>query len=372
MATFNFSGSLPQTKALIASGQLRKRFNDIKDQLTATNPEGVSLPATSSGAQHDALLLNSGLNGFELGKVLRSNVSLSHDAGNGSSGQVLQSDGDGTTSWATTGALTDGNKGDITVAGGGGTWTLNNNSVSNPELATGAVRANKMGLSTASGSGIATLFLTPENSSVIEDSRVDLNNDYRLRNDGVANNLVPRGPKNLIVASPLAVNTIGTTEESFFANSSLKTQFDPDKHRLFNQKIELLANQAAAGDCYEFYATGEIGNNSSPVARFRMKLGSNVIFDTGSYTFAPGSALPSTIEFKCFFNFVSTNSIRCSGSVTVIPRNGGAPSTISDSKSLLSSPITISNINTNLAIDATCQCSGTGIVEPQTVRLTRL
>lgn len=68
---FDFSGLLPQFKALISSSQLRNRFNDIKTYLATTfNPAGLTLPAT-----------------------------------NGSAGDLLESQGDGTTDWTTSSAI---------------------------------------------------------------------------------------------------------------------------------------------------------------------------------------------------------------------------------------------------------------------------
>jgi hypothetical protein len=107
---FDFSGLLPQFKALISSAQLKNRFTDIKTYLTTTfNPADITLPSTV-----------------------------------GSSGQILQSDGDNTTSWATTGSLTDGDKTDITVSGGGGTWTIDNDAITTAKIADNNVTTAKI------------------------------------------------------------------------------------------------------------------------------------------------------------------------------------------------------------------------------------
>jgi len=71
VATFSFSGSLPAFKDLISSSQLTSRFNELKTHLNTTmNPAGLTLPAT-----------------------------------NGSSGDLLESQGDGTTDWQTSSAI---------------------------------------------------------------------------------------------------------------------------------------------------------------------------------------------------------------------------------------------------------------------------
>lgn len=110
MATFSFTGLLPQFKALISSAQLRNRFNDLKTYLDTTfNPAGLTLPNA-----------------------------------NGSSGQVLQSDGDGTTSWLSFSGLTDSDKGDITVSSSGSVWTINNGAVETAMIADSNVTTAKL------------------------------------------------------------------------------------------------------------------------------------------------------------------------------------------------------------------------------------
>lgn len=47
----------------------------------------------------------------------------------GTNGQLLQTDGAGQLSWATVGALTDGDKGDITVSSSGASWTIDDDAV---------------------------------------------------------------------------------------------------------------------------------------------------------------------------------------------------------------------------------------------------
>lgn len=144
MATFDFSGTLPQFKALIASGQLRNRYNDLKTHINTFNPAGFVLPSAASAAQYKALLMDSGLVNFSFSHVWRSNVAINHDAGNGSSGQLLQSDGDGTTSWVTAIPLTDGDKGDITVSSSGASWSIDNGVISAAKLASDSVTTVKV------------------------------------------------------------------------------------------------------------------------------------------------------------------------------------------------------------------------------------
>lgn len=63
----------------------------------------------------------------------------------GSNGQVLSTNGAGVLSWATAGGgVTDGDKGDITVSGGGTVWTIDPGAVVEADIATNAVTETKI------------------------------------------------------------------------------------------------------------------------------------------------------------------------------------------------------------------------------------
>jgi hypothetical protein len=65
----------------------------------------------------------------------------------GTNGQLLSTDGSGNLSWTSSGgggAVTDGDKGDITVTGGGTVWTIDPGAVVEADIATNAVTTAKI------------------------------------------------------------------------------------------------------------------------------------------------------------------------------------------------------------------------------------
>lgn len=82
MATFDWSGSLPQTKGKIQSAQLRSRFGDLKTHINTMNPAGVVLPST-----------------FTAGGALYGDGTTFAVTSAGTSGQLLQSNGASAPSW---------------------------------------------------------------------------------------------------------------------------------------------------------------------------------------------------------------------------------------------------------------------------------
>lgn len=76
MATFDYTGALPQFKAPITSGQLRNRYNDLKTHINTNNPSGIVFPDTSGGAQNQAFILDATLIAPTLSHVVRADASI--------------------------------------------------------------------------------------------------------------------------------------------------------------------------------------------------------------------------------------------------------------------------------------------------------
>jgi hypothetical protein len=93
---------------------------------------------------------------FVAPSTVSSNVTWTLPGADGSNGQVLTTNGAGTLSWGTVSGsgITDGDKGDITVSSGGGTWTIDNDAVTYAKIQNVSATARVLGRSTAGAGDI--------------------------------------------------------------------------------------------------------------------------------------------------------------------------------------------------------------------------
>ena len=214
MAIFDYTTALPQFNSPITSQRLRTLYGDVKTYLNTLNPQGWVLPNIAA-SQYQALLFGTGSN-FTLNHVIRADgaVQLTNASslvqgdilyyngtsltrlGPGTSGQFLKTNGAGANpSWETSIPLTDGDKGDITVASSGTSWTIDASAVSQTKMSfttvtrttTANAAVNEYILADTSS---AAWTLTFPSSATAGDKIfvVDLNNTFDSNNLTIARN----------------------------------------------------------------------------------------------------------------------------------------------------------------------------------------
>jgi hypothetical protein len=288
-------------------------------------------PAVSGGAQYQTMLLNALKTGFNFTHVFRSNVAINHDAGNGTAGQVLQSDGDGTTSWATVGTLTDGDKGDITVSSSGTVFTVDNSAITATKIASNAVTNVKV-------NDVAASKITGQSS----DSHIQID---------VSNNKIHLDSLRVYVAASNYSALNNTTTETPIIGllglaASSQTKTDPD----LSSAYTIAANTLAVADQIKSNFKGTFAKTGSPTVRIRIRFGPNnnltdqIIADTGAITMSSTGAsgvieVDSDLVIKTIGGSGTADGVITS---RVILASG-------ESFSLAASGINVSTVNTTVA-----------------------
>jgi hypothetical protein len=89
--------------------------------------------------------------------TVSTNLTWTLPATDGTTGQVLSTNGSGTLSWSAGGGVSDGDKGDITVSSSGATWTIDNDSVTYAKIQNVSATDRLLGRSSAGAGNIEEL-----------------------------------------------------------------------------------------------------------------------------------------------------------------------------------------------------------------------
>lgn len=108
---------------------------------------------------------------FVAPSTVSTNVTWTLPATDGTSGQVLSTNGTGTLSWSTAAAgLADGDKGDITVSASGATWTIDSGVVSYAKIQNVSATDKLLGRSTAGAGTVEEITCTAAGRALIDDA----------------------------------------------------------------------------------------------------------------------------------------------------------------------------------------------------------